>query len=138
MPVASSASDTAVRSSAVHAVNIPRCGNRPRSTRSRTVSCSGTALLWGSRPSRRATRRVDIRCTDSPSSSTRPASGESTRAMVLSSVDLPHPLGPTIALTTPVGTARSMPSTIGAAPYPTRSDSTRTSAGGAGRRVGVS
>src|SRR3954463_4817936 len=48
-----------------------------------------------------------------PFTSTRPASGRSKPAMMLSSVDLPHPEGPTIATNSPLATEKLTFSTTG-------------------------
>ena len=50
--------------------------------------------LWGSSARRVAISRVGIEVMGSPSRTTVPDDGVSSRAMVRSIVDLPHPLGP--------------------------------------------
>src|SRR5688572_33205506 len=53
-----------------------------------------------------------------PSILTAPRSGRSKPATMLSSVDLPHPDGPTIATNSPSRTSRLTPSTTDSAPNP--------------------
>src|SRR5918992_4269215 len=52
----------------------------------------------------------------SPSTSTRPASGRSSPAMTLNSVDLPQPLGPITETNSPGATSNSTPSSTGSGP----------------------
>ncbi len=72
-----------------------------------TLRCGNSAQSWKTMPTRRrsggTTEVPDVR-TRSPTT-TRPASGRSSPAMVRSSVVLPHPLGPSSARTAPGATA---------------------------------
>ena len=65
------------------------------------MSPSGATGDCGSRPSTLATSRVGVRAIARPSSSTCPDVGRSSRPSARSSVDLPQPLGPTIAVKEP-------------------------------------
>ena len=67
---------------------------------------SGVTGVCGSRPSVRATCLVGARWIASPSSSTAPAVGRSSRAMPRSSVDLPQALAPTTTVICAVGDAQ--------------------------------
>jgi hypothetical protein len=57
--------------------------------------------------------RSDIDVSDTPSMRTSPASTVSSPDRQLSSVVLPHPLGPMIATISPVATVRSTPLSAG-------------------------
>ena len=87
---------------------------RPKATFSATVRCGNRACSWntsptwrrsGSTPARRRRRRPRRRCAIAPASA--PISPATSR----SSVDLPHPLGPTRASSSPSSSARSTSST---------------------------
>ena len=71
---------------------------------------SGAIDDCGSSPSRRATCLVGSDEISTPSSSTLPAFGLSIRTSARSSVDLPHALGPTIAVKPPSGMSTDSPS----------------------------
>ena len=70
---------------------------------------SGASEVCGSRPSRRATSFDLYSRMALPSSNTCPAVGMRTRASARSSVDLPHPLGPMMAVNEPSGIATDRP-----------------------------
>src|SRR4051794_25097797 len=79
--------------------------------------------------------------TGAPSTQTPPALGRSVPASTLSSVDLPQPLGPTMARNSRSCTVRSRPSTARTTAPPrsksTRSPSKRTALAGGASAVGV-
>src|SRR5687768_498999 len=62
--------------------------------------------------------------TAAPSIVIRPRSGRSNPAMMLSSVDLPQPEGPTMATNSPSRTSKLTPSTTDSAPNPLLTPST--------------
>lgn len=68
---------------------------------------SGATGVCGSRPIDCAIRFVGSFASDSPSRSTAPPAGLSSRPSARSVVDFPHAFGPTITVTLPSGTARS-------------------------------
>jgi hypothetical protein len=70
---------------------------------------SGATGDWGSSPSVRASALAGRRWTAVPSRRTLPARGVRSRDIERSSVDLPHALGPTIAVIRPGGTATESP-----------------------------
>src|ERR1700730_12627135 len=77
-----------------------------------------------------------------PSTRTVPALGRMTPAIALSTVDLPAPLGPTMAVMAPRWARRLTFSAIGGPPYPAATHSTARAArdwvtGGAGSGVSV-
>ena len=105
----------------------------------RRVTPSGAIGFCGSRPRVRATCRVDCWWIASPSSSTAPDAGRSSRAMPRSRVDLPQALGPTIDRDLAVGDADGQLGDDRAFAVPQR-DARRRRAAPAprcGRRIGV-
>ena len=79
---------------------------RPCATFSSTVMSGNSVTSWKVRATpRRASAWLDFPVTSAPASSTRPVLGGNTPAMMLNRVDLPAPLGPTNAVSSPSPTS---------------------------------
>src|SRR5699024_9401473 len=86
---------------------------------------SGATGPCGSKPTSRATSFVGRECSDCPSRRICPSWGAINRVKLLSSVDLPHALGPTITVKRPSGISRSTPGQMTLSAYPSRALSTK-------------
>ena len=79
---------------------------RPKATLSATVMWRNSAYCWKTKPTPRSVTGWSV--TSSPSNATVPASGNSSPAMIRSSVVLPEPEGPSSARNSPGRASRSM------------------------------
>ena len=90
------------------------CIRRPKATLPATSRCGNSAWSWNIRPTPR--RCGGTARWSTPSSSTAPPSSGCRPATTRRSVDFPHPLGPSTAITSPGGTSRSTSSSAGRPP----------------------
>src|SRR5690606_28052108 len=116
-PTAASAAATARRSSWRAGRNGRRRASRPAATTSPTVAGTPPAA-----PTRCGTNPIRCRCrnrvTGTPNSAARPDRSGISPSAALTSVDLPEPLSPRIATTSPGTTVRLTPCSTGRSPYP--------------------
>ena len=112
IPIISSASSTASKSSLLILFNIVWYGNLPLDTKSQTVIPSGTTGDWGSSPKTLANCFDGIEVTFLPSITISPEIGLINLASVFSKVDFPHPFEPIITLILLLGIVISTPSII--------------------------
>src|SRR6266487_4713531 len=113
-----SARAAASRSRRPSFASAPRCGVRPSSTYSPTVSQGGVDGSCGTTASRRESSARRIVAVGRPSSAMDPAN-DTSRAMARNNVVLPPPFGPIRASHSPGATSRSIPSTTGRPPSST-------------------
>ena len=110
IPVRAMASSTTSSSSVLEPLNGSWNGILPISTMSLTVNAKRISLDWGTTATLRAISPFFIPAMSSPSSRTRPASGDRFLLRFLSSVDFPQPFGPRIPRISPLPTEMLTPS----------------------------
>ena len=71
---------------------------------------------WAARPMRRRTSLGSAR-TSNPATVASPSSGSARVVRIRTAVVLPAPLGPSTAVTVPVGTSKSIPASAVVSPY---------------------
>ena len=75
---------------------------------SRPVSSGSTVASWAARPIRRRTS-LGSSLTSKPATTASPSSASARVVRMRTAVVLPAPLGPSTAVTVPVGTSKSIP-----------------------------